>query len=68
MVVVKDEDEMIREGGDFVEQGRQNRFDWRWLRRLERAQHPGSKMSRKRLQRRDEVSQKACRVVIGVVE
>ena len=28
VVVVKDEDEMVRDGGDLVEQGYQNRFDW----------------------------------------
>ena len=38
VVVVQDEDEIVRDGGDFIEQGRQNRFGWRWLRRLE--QHP----------------------------
>src|SRR6185503_19671993 len=35
VVVVKDEDKMVRERGDVVEQGRQDRFGWRWLRRLE---------------------------------
>ena len=40
VVVVKDEDEIVRDGGDFIEQGCQNRFDWRWLRGLENTQHP----------------------------
>ena len=69
MVVVKDEDEMVWDGGDLIEQGRQNRFGWRWLRGLERSQHPCSNIRRnpfgstqgKRLQSSDEVSQKACR-------
>jgi hypothetical protein len=34
VVVVKDEDEMVRDGGDLVEQGYQNRDDRRWLRGL----------------------------------
>ena len=42
MVVVQDEDEIVRDGGDFIEQGCQNRFDWRWLRGLEHSQHPCS--------------------------
>ena len=29
VVVVKDEDEMVRERGDLIEQGRQDRFGWR---------------------------------------
>ena len=45
VVVVKDEDEIVRDGGDFIEQGRQNRFGWRWLRGLEHTQHPFSNMS-----------------------
>ena len=40
MVVVQDKDEIVRDGGDFIEQGRQNRFGWRWLRGLENTQHP----------------------------
>ena len=26
MVVIQDQDEIVRDGGDFIEQGRQNRF------------------------------------------
>jgi hypothetical protein len=36
MVIVKDEDEVVGNRGDVVEQGGENRFDWRWLRSLER--------------------------------
>ena len=68
VVVVKDEDEIVRDGGDFIEQGRQNRFGWRWLRGLEHTQHPCSNIRRNRLQRSDEVSQKACGVVIPFVQ
>ena len=37
MVVVQDKDEMVRDGGDFIEQGCQNRFGWRLLWGLERS-------------------------------
>ncbi len=59
---------MVRDGGDFIEQGCQNRFDWRWLRGLEHSQHPFSNIRCNRLQRSDEVSQKACGVVIPFVQ
>ena len=45
VVVVEDEDEMVRDGGDFIEQGGQNRFGWRWLRGLEHTQHPCANLS-----------------------
>ena len=35
VVVVKDEDEIVRDDDDLIEQGRQNRFSWRWLRGLD---------------------------------
>ena len=68
VVVVQDEDEIVRDGGDFIEQGRQNRFGWRWLGGLEHSQHPFSNIRRNRLQSSDEVSQKACGVVIPFVQ
>ena len=68
VVVVKDEDEIVRDGGDFVEQGRQDRFGRRWLRGLERTQHPCSNLRRNRLQGGDEVGQKAGGVVIPFVQ
>ena len=37
MVVVKDENEIIRDGGDFIEQGCQKQFGRRRLRGLERS-------------------------------
>ena len=49
VVVVKDEDEMVWDGGNLIEQGRQNRFGWRWLRGLEYTQHPFSNIRRNRL-------------------
>ena len=68
VVVVEDEDEIVRDGGDFIEQGRQDRFGRRWLRGLEHTQHPFSNIRRNRLQSSDEVSQKACGVVIPFVQ
>ena len=68
VVVVKDKSKTLRDGGDFIEQGRQNRFAWRWLRRLDHAQHPFSDIRRNRLQSGDEVSQKTCGVVIPFVQ
>ena len=68
MVVIQDEDEIVRDGGDFIEQGCQNRFDgWR-LRGLEHIQHPCSHIRRNRLQSSDEVSQKVRGIVIPFVQ
>ena len=68
MVVVQYEDEMVRDGGDFIEQGCQNRFDWRWLRGLERSQHSCANICRNRLQSSDEVSQKTGGVIIPFIQ
>ena len=40
----------------------------RWLRGLEHSQHPFSNIRRNRLQRSDEVSQKACGIVIPFIQ
>jgi hypothetical protein len=42
VVVVQDEDEIVRDGVDLVEQRRQDRFGRRWLGGLEAHQHPFS--------------------------
>ena len=68
MVIVQDEDEIVRGGSNFIEQNRQNGFSWRWLRRLQHTQHPFSKMWRNRLQSHNEVSQKASGVAIRFVQ
>src|SRR2546423_13816201 len=68
VIVVKDEDERVFYGSNVIEQGRQNRYGWRWLRRLERTQHAFSNSRRNRLQSSDEVRQKACGVVIPFVQ
>ena len=68
MIVVQDKDELVRDDGDFIEQSCQNRFSGRWLRGLKRTQHPLSNIRHNRLQRRDEVCQKGCGVVIPFVQ
>src|SRR5256714_14572042 len=68
VIVVKDEDERVFYGSNVIEQGRQNRYGWRWLRRLERTQHAFSNSRRNRLQSSDEVRQKACGVVLPFVQ
>src|SRR5829696_2069990 len=68
VIVVEDEDEIVRDGAYFIEQGRQNRFGWRWLRGLERTQHAFSDIRCNRLQSGDEVSQKAWGVAIPSVQ
>ncbi len=55
VVVVQDEHEIVRDGGDFIDQGRQNRFDRRLLRGLEIGKHPGANLRRNRLHSRDYV-------------
>src|SRR5919107_3728441 len=68
VVVVEDENEIVFDGGDLVEQGRQDRFCWRWLGGPEHAQHPFSDILRDRLHSSDEVRKKARRVVIPSVQ
>ena len=75
MVIIQHEDKRILDGGDVIEQRRQNRLGGRRLRRLERAQDSFTQihhnlvgpMQGQRLQGRDEVSQKAVKVVIAFV-
>src|SRR3990172_9273624 len=78
VIVVKDKDEVVGDGSDFIDQGCQNRFDWRWLRlrSVEHTQHSFSKFGcnsfdfalDNRLQSSDEINQKVCRVVIPFVQ
>ena len=68
VVVVENEDDVARDGGDVVEQGRQRRFGRRGLRRLEHGQHPVSDPGRNRLQGRDQVGQEAAGVAVAFVE
>jgi hypothetical protein len=68
VVVVEDDNEIVRDGVNFVEQGCQDSFGRRWLGGLERAQHPFSDIRRDRPQGGDEVSQKARGVVIPFVQ
>lgn len=59
---------MVWDSGDVVEQCCQKQFGWRWLRGLEHSHHPCANCRRNRLQRSDEVCQKACEVVIAFIE
>ena len=70
MVIVQNKYVMRPEirDGDFIEQGCQNRFNWWWLGRSDRIQDPCPSVGRNRLQRRDQVGQKARRVAISLVQ
>ena len=68
VVVIEDENEIVLDGGDFVEQGRQNRLGWWWLRGLEHTQHSFCNVWGNRLQSSDEVRKKASGVVIPFVQ
>src|SRR3712207_8935810 len=68
VVVVQDEDELVREGGDVIEQGRHDRVDGRWLRRLQHTQYTLSNRRRNGMQRSDEVQEKAGEVVLPRVQ
>ena len=66
MVVVQDEHKIVREGSDFVEQGRQACCGRGRLRRVQHTQHPFAQIRCNRLQSRDEVGQKARQVAIAL--
>ena len=68
MVVIQDKDETVREGGDLIEQGCQNRFGGRRLRGLQHSQHPFANIRLNGLQSGDEVRQKACGVVVPFIQ
>ena len=55
-------------GGQVIEQGRHNRFGWRWLAGLEHTQHLFSNRRGNRLHGSNEVGQKASRVAIPFVQ
>jgi hypothetical protein len=68
VVVVEDEYEIVRDGCDLVEQGRQNRFGRRRLGGPEHTRHPFPDIRHDRLQGGDEVSEKARGVVVPLVQ
>ena len=69
VVIIQDQDEMVRDGGDFIEQGCQDRFDGRRLRGLERMPTPLLQyFACNRLQSRDKVRQKAGGIVIPFIQ
>jgi hypothetical protein len=53
VIVIEDENEIVRDGRDLIEQDGQNRFGWWGLRGLERTQHPFSNIRRNGLQSSD---------------
>ncbi len=68
VVVVEDEHDVAGDRREVVEQGRQRRFGWRRLRRLEHGQRAFADPGRDRLQRRDEVGQEAAGVAVAFIE
>ena len=68
VVVIQDEQKVLRDGGNLVEQGGQKGFDLQRLGRLEHSQHRFSKIRCNCLQSSDEVSQKAGGVVITLIQ
>jgi hypothetical protein len=54
VVIVEDEDDIVRDGVDLVEQRRQGRFGRRWLAGSERIQHAFCDIRRDRPQGGDE--------------
>ncbi len=68
VVVVKNKDKIVWSRGDIVEQCRQNRLKGRRLLGLKRIQNPIANMWRNRLQRSDDIGQKACGVAIFLVK
>ncbi len=73
VVIVEDEDNPIGEGGDLVEQRRQDGLG-RWLRGLKYTQRPFSDVAGRFLpgfncpQGSDEIGQEANRIVVALVE
>jgi hypothetical protein len=67
VVVIQHENEAIRQGGELVEEGRQDRFDRR-LRRLQHSCNPGTGICGNRLDRRHEVGEEPRRVVVSLVQ
>ena len=68
VIIVQDEDETIRDGGHFVEQGRQHHLGGRGLRGMEDSRQFRSDTRCDPLQRRDEIREKACRVVVSFIK
>ena len=74
MIVVEHEHKVIGQGGEIIEQGREDRFQGRQLGSVERARDRLTNWRfvccrrPKRLQRSDEVDQKARRVAVAFVQ
>ncbi len=68
MVIIQHQDEVVRNGGDFIEQGGQNRFSRRRLRTLKHFHGRFSHIRLQCLQSRDEISQKPGQVVVTFLQ
>src|SRR5215472_11981048 len=68
VVIVQDQDKRVREGGQVIEEGGEQRFERWWLRGLEHRQDPGSNRRANGLQGSNEVGQKAAGVVVPLVQ
>ena len=68
VVVIQDEQKVLRDGGNFVEQGGQNGFDLQRLGGLERSQQPLPNSRLDRLQRFYQVRDEARRIVIPFIQ
>ncbi len=68
VVVIQDEQKVLRDGGNFVEQGGQNGFDLQRLGGLERSQQPLANSRLDRLQRFYQVRDEPRRIVIPLIQ
>ena len=68
VIIIKDEQKVLRDGGNFVEQGGQNGFDLQRLGGLERSQQPLANSRLDRLQRGDQVRDEPRRIVIPLIQ
>ena len=68
VVVIQDEQKVLRDGGNFVEQGDQNGFDLQRLGGLERSQQPLANSRLDRLQRFYQVRDEPRRIVIPLIQ
>ncbi len=68
VVIIQNKEEIIREGGDFIEQTGQNQFRRRRLGGLEGGQRARANRRRNGLYRRYQISQKAGEIIIPFIQ
>src|SRR5574341_58400 len=68
MEIIKNEDEIVRDGSDFIEQGCQYRFSRRRLRGADHMEQSFAHCGSNRLQSSDKVHEKASRISIPVIQ